>query len=117
MASIRVRVGKPRDLNRTTARIEAATVKAIAEETVRRAQRRVNHPAIDTLRAKGVNQHVAEIVGTRGGSGIIRPVQKKALWWAGAAHPMSSVHGRGFGPLLHAEAERINVLDIGIFIP
>jgi hypothetical protein len=114
MASIRVRVGRARGYRDDMAKIEAATVKAIAEETLRRAKRRVNHPAMDTLRAHGVNQHVAEIVGPRGGPGIILPTRKKALWWEGAAHPVSHVMGVGFSPLLHAEAKRVNVLNINL---
>jgi hypothetical protein len=114
MASIRVRVGRARGYRDDMAKIEAATVKAIAEETLKRAKRRVDHPAMDTLVAKGVNQHTAEIVGTRGGPGIILPQRKKALWWTGAAHPVSHVMGVGFGPLLHAEAQRIIDLDIDL---
>lgn len=112
-----VRVGKPRDIGFTSARMEAATVKRIAEVAVERLQADIRHPAARTLRSKGINQHVAEISGTRGGPGTIIPVRKKALHWQGAAHPVSHVRGVGFEPKLRAEINRINVLDIDVIVP
>lgn len=112
-----VRVGRPKDIGFTAPRIEAATIKRIAEVAVERLQADIKHPAARTLSVKGINQHAAEISGTRGGPGTIIPVRKKALHWSGAAHPVSHVRGVGFEPKLSAEINRINVLDIDVFVP
>lgn len=117
MARITVRVGGARDLDGTQARVRAATMKAIAQEAIERLQDDIHHEAARTLRAKGVNQYVAEIVGSRGGPGIIVPVRRKALFWSEVIGPRASAAGVGFEPKLAAEISRIDVLNLNIVVP
>lgn len=117
MARITVRVGRPKDLGFTSDRVAAATIKGIAEEAVRQIQVEIQHPATRTLRARGINQHVAEISGTRGGPGVIIPVRKKALHWSGAQHPVKRVRGVGFEPKLSSIISDLRYLEIDAFVP
>lgn len=107
-----VRVGRPRGIRGVDARLGAALAQAVGEETIKRVQKRVDHPAARGLSVSGVNQYRATVRGSRGGPGIIRPVKKKALFWPGARHPVMSVRSKGLGPLIEAEARRVEALDV-----
>ena len=114
---IKLRVGtiSGSNLRAEMAPVRAAVTKAVAQATIRRVQRRTSyHPAAMTLRARGINQWQAEIRGSRGGPGIIRPVRAKALVfvWHGSLRFFNSVRGVGLGPLIEAEALRVETRNI-----
>lgn len=116
MSSVRVTVGRP-DAAKTanvTAQVSADIVKALGEAVIERVQKRVNHPAADSLTVTGINQNAAAISGPRGGPGIIRPVRAKALrfQWNGAIRFFTHVNGVGLGPLIGAEANRLADSDV-----
>ena len=113
MAMVRVRFGRPEGAEQVQAAIGAQLSKGLAEAVIQRVKARVNHPAADTLQAVGVNQHAADIRGTRGGPGIIRPVRAKALRFevGGTIVFAKKVNGAGLLPLIVAEGARLSQRD------
>lgn len=111
---IQVRIGTPTGTAQLVQRVNAAVIKEIANAGIKRTQRRRSHPATNGLKAENRGAKRADIVGSRGGPGIIRPVTKRALYWAGAAHPVAFVNGTGFGPLIEAETRRVTTGDINM---
>lgn len=114
----RVRLGNPRGLAATDARLSAAVSRLVAEEAIKRVQRRVNHPAARSLRAQGTNQWSATISGPRGGPGPIVPVRAKALRFdpGGGVIFRKRVRGAGLGPLIEAETRRVREIAINVII-
>lgn len=110
----RVRLGSARGLAATDARLSAAVSKALADEALRRVQRRVNHPATRALRAQGTNQWSATISGPRGGPGPIVPVRAQALRFnpGGGFIFRKRVRGAGLGPLIEAETRRVREIAV-----
>lgn len=114
MARVGVRFGRPQGAEQVAASLGAQLSIALAEAVVERVQKRVNHPAADTLQAVGVNQYAADVRGTRGGPGIIRPVHAKALRFVvgGRVVFAKKVDGAGLLPLIVAEGSRISQSDV-----
>lgn len=112
--AVRVRFGAVQGASKLAQRVNAATIKEIANAGIRRTQARRQHPATRALTAQNRGSKRADIVGPRGGPGIIRPVVKKALYWPGAPHPFASVNGKGFEPLIEAETGRVGTGDINL---
>jgi hypothetical protein len=112
--AVRVRFGPVEGASRITQRVNAALIKEIANAGIRRTQGRRSHPATAALTAQNRGSRRADIVGPRGGPGIIRPVRKQALYWPGAAHPYARVNGVGFEPLIEAETGRVGTGDINM---
>lgn len=111
---IRLRIGPIQNASQVAQRVNAATIKEIANAGIKRTQRRRSHPATNALTAQNRGSKRADIVGSRGGPGIIRPVTKQALYWAGAAHPVAFVNGTGFGPLITSETQKVSTGDINM---
>lgn len=109
---IRIRIGRVEGFGPVAQRVNAATIKEIAKAGIERTQRRRSHPSTNALKAENRGSKRADIVGSRGGPGIIRPVSKRALYWAGAAHPVAFVNGVGFGPLITSETRKVGTGDI-----
>lgn len=112
---VRVKFGDPKGIADVSAQIRAQVIRAVAEATVERVQDRVKHPAAQSLGVRGVNQWSAEISGPRGGPGIIRPVRAKALRFVpkgGGVVFAKYVRGVGLGPLIEAEAGRVQTSDV-----
>lgn len=112
--SVRVKFGPVEGSSRIVQRVNAAVIKEIANAGIRRTQGRRQHPATAALTAQNRGAKRADIVGPRGGPGIIRPVTKRALYWPGAAHPYAKVNGVGFEPLIEAETGRVGTGDISL---
>lgn len=111
---IRIRFGSPVGGSQLAQRVNAATIKEIANAGIKRTQRRRNHPATAGLSAQNRGSKRADIVGNRGGPGIIRPVSKRALYWPGARHPVAFVRGTGFEPLILSETRKVVTGDINM---
>lgn len=113
MAGVRVRFGRPEGAREVEALIGAQLTAAMAETVVAKVKARVNHPAADSLQAVSVNQYAADIRGSRGGPGIIRPVRAKALRFVvgGRVVFAKQVNGAGLLPLIVAEGSRISQTD------
>lgn len=118
---VRVRVGRPQGARAVDDYVNAQIVRLVAEETINRVQRRVDHPAADSLSVTGINQFRADISGPRGGPGIIRPIRAKALRFvpkSGGVVFAKYVRGVGLGPLIEAEANRVdNIDEASIVVP
>lgn len=113
--AVRVRFGRPDGAARVAQLINAATIKEIAKAGIERTQARKSHPATNSLRAENRGSKRADIVGSRGGPGVIRPVSKRALYWSGAPHPFALVrNSAGFEPLIIAETQRVTTGDINM---
>lgn len=115
MAGVRVRFGRPEGMREVEAALGAQLTRAMAETVIERVKSRVKHPAADSLVAVGVNQHAADIRGTRGGPGIIRPVRAKALRFVSRSGQVvfaKEVNGAGLLPLIVAEGERVSQTDV-----
>src|SRR5690554_2829863 len=112
----RVNFGRPKGVERVDAQIRAAILRSIVESTVSRVQARVAHPAAQALRVDSINQWAAGISGPRGGPGPIYPVTARALRFTpkgGSVVFAKSVMGKGLGPLIEAEAGRVQSGDLG----
>jgi len=125
---LRVTLGRPSGVDHVSGVVGAALAKALAEATLKRVRARVDHPALQGLTVRGVNQYAAQIVGSRGGPGRIQskrtvstgrggqrplmlgPFQKR---YAGS-YWLRSVMGVGFGPLIAAEGSRITTNDLDL---
>lgn len=112
--AVRIRFGRIEGGSRIAQRLNAALIKEIANAGIKRTQKRRSHPALAALSAQNRGSKRADIVGSRGGPGIIRPVSKRALYWSGAPHPFASVNGKGFEPLIESETRKVSTGDINL---
>jgi len=111
---IRIRFGSPTNGRQISEAVNAATILEIARAGANRVKGRVSHPSAQALKAESRGSRRADIAGTRGGPGIIRPVRARALYWPGASHPVAFVRGVGFEPLIKAEVGRVTTADIDL---
>jgi hypothetical protein len=95
-----------------TAAVQEIVTAHVARAARKRAQARVDAPYLRDLSARITGPTSFVLSAGRGGPQVIRPVRKKALYWPGAAHPYARVNGKGFGPLVEAEAGRVTEADL-----
>lgn len=112
MATARVRVSPRRSGARVTAAVQEVVTAHVARAARKRAQARVDAPYLRDLSARITGPTSFVLSAARGGPQVIRPVRKKALYWPGARHPYAKVNGKGFGPLVSAEASRVTERDL-----
>lgn len=112
MARARVRVAPRRTGARVTAAVQEVVTAHVARAARKRAQARVDPPYLRDLSARITGPTSFVLTAGRGGPQIIRPRRKKALYWPGARHPYAKVNGKGFGPLVAAEASRVTERDL-----
>jgi hypothetical protein len=115
--SVSVKFGNPKGVANVAAQIRAQVIVRTAEGVIARVQERVQHPAAQTLTARGVNQWSASITGTRGGPGPIYPVKAQALRFSpkgGGVVFAKKVQGVGLGPLIEAECARVQTKDVDL---
>ena len=112
MATTRVRIRPRRTGGRVTAAVQEVVTAHVAVAARKRAQARVAAPYLRDLYAQITGPTSFTLRASRGGPQVIRPVRKKALYWPGAAHPYAKVNGKGFGPLVSAEAGRVTEADL-----
>lgn len=111
---VQLKFGDPQGVAGVASQIRAQLIQEIGEETISRVRSRAPHPATYALRVAGVNQWSAEISGPRGGPGMIYPVRAKALRFVpkgGGVVYAKRVRGVGFGPLIEAEANRVESVN------
>lgn len=114
--NVRLRFGNPKGVANVAAQIRSQVILRYAEATVERVQARVDHPAAAALTARPVNQWSADITGPRGGPGPIFPVRANVLRFevAGQVVYARSVQGKGLGPLIEAEAQRVELPELNV---
>jgi hypothetical protein len=112
MATARVRITPRRTGGKVTTAVQEVVTAHVARAARKRAQARVDAPYLRDLSAQITGPTSFRLIAARGGPQVIRPVRKKALFWPGAPHPFAKVNGKGFGPLVAAEAGRVTEADL-----
>lgn len=105
------RTGRRVDVSAVSRQVKEAVLAQVAEATVKRTQDRLRRGGSSRL-ASSLRARGPLIESQYGGPGPIRPVNKQALYWPGARHPVKFVNGKGIEPLIRAEAKRISGADL-----